>query len=121
MTRKHSIEHLKEVVILAYLDGELSRVAARTVKHHLESFWNCRSTAAELEMLAQTAYALLSGGKQADTVQKDTAKAQFLRRKAKIDEIWDKELRRSTCMPFQLVVSSIEGDGVQTACSSLLI
>ena len=101
MRRKPSVEHLEDVVILAYLDGELSRLAARKAQHHLQSCWNCRSAAAELELLAQTAYALLSSGDEADTVHTGTAKVEFLRRKAKIDEAWDKKSRRCTSMLFQ--------------------
>ena len=119
MRRKLSVEHLEDAVILAYLDGELSRLAARKAKHHLHSCWNCRSAAAELELLAQTAYALLSGG--ADTVQTGTAKAEFLRRKAKIDETWDKRFSRSTSMLFQRPVSSIGRDSIRGTCSSLSI
>ena len=83
MKRKHCIEHLDDAVILAYLDGELSRADARMAKHHLQSCWNCRSAAAELELLAQTAYALLSSGDEANAVQTGAAKAEFLKRKAK--------------------------------------
>src|SRR5580658_4267268 len=101
MKRKSSIEHLEDAVILAYLDGELSRAAVRKAKRHLQSCWNCRSAAAELELLAQTAYALLSGRDEGDTVQTGNAKAEFHRRKAKIDETWDKKLRLSTSMLFQ--------------------
>jgi predicted anti-sigma-YlaC factor YlaD len=101
MTRRPSVEHLKDAVILAYLDGELSRAAARRVKHHLESCWNCRSAATELERLAQIAFALLSGEDQTDKNQTGTAKDGFLRRKTKIDEMWDKGLGRSTSLFFQ--------------------
>jgi len=121
MKRKHHIEHLEDTVILAYLDGELSRANARKTKQHLQCCWNCRSAAAELELLAQTAYALLSGGDEADTVQAGAAKAEFLRRKAKTDEIWDKNLRRRKSIPFRRPVSSIGRGGVRTACSSLSI
>src|ERR1035441_6868520 len=103
MKRKPSVEHLEEAVILAYLDGELSQAAARKAKRHLQSCWNCRSAAAELEVLAQTAYALLSGGDEADTVQTGTGKAEFLRRKAKVDETLDKKSRRSTSILFPRV------------------
>jgi anti-sigma factor RsiW len=108
MKREPSVEHLEDTVILAYLDGELCRAAARKAKHHLESCWNCRSAAAELELLAQTAYALLSGGNEGGTVQTGTAKAELFRRKAEIDETWDEKLRRSTSILFQRPVSSIE-------------
>lgn len=101
MKRKPTVEHLEDAVILAYLDGELSRADARMAKHHLQSCWNCRSAAAELELLAQTAYALLSDGDESDAVQTGTAKAEFLRRKAKSDETWGKKLRRSTSTRFQ--------------------
>ena len=121
MKSKLHVEHLEDAVILAYLDGELSWAAARKTKHHLQSCWNCRSAAAELELLAQTAYALLSSGDEADTVHTGTAKTEFLRRKAKIDETWDKKLRRGTSILFQRPVSSIERDSLRTICSSLSI
>jgi anti-sigma factor RsiW len=121
MKRKPPVEHLEDTVILAYLDGELSRAAARKAEHHLQSCWNCRSAAAELELLAQTAYALLSGVDDADTVQTATAKAEFLRRKAKTDETWDRKLRRRTFMLFQRPVSSIGRDSLRTTYSSLFI
>jgi hypothetical protein len=121
MKRRPSVEHLEHAVILAHLDGELSRAAARKAKQHLQSCWNCRSVAAELELLAQTAHTLLSGGDEDDTAQTGTAKAEFLRRKTKIDEIWDKEFRRSTFILFQRPVSSIGRDGLRTTCSSLSI
>src|SRR6185503_10262111 len=93
MKRKHYIEHLEDTVILAYLDGELSRADARKAKQHLQSCWKCRSAAAELELLAQTAYALLSEGDGSDAVQTGAAKAEFLRKKAKTDKTWDKKAK----------------------------
>ena len=121
MKRKPSVEHLEDAVILAFLDGELSRPASRKAKHHLQSCWKCRSAAAELELLAQTAYSLVSGGDEAGTVRTDTANAEFLRRKAKTDETWNKRLRRSTSLLFQRPVSSIGRDCVQTTCLPLSI
>lgn len=85
MRRKRSIEHLEDTVILAYLDGELSRAAKREATRHLQSCWRCRSAAAELEVLAQTAYSLLSDRDEPNAAQVGIAKASFLRRKAKID------------------------------------
>ena len=85
MRRKGSVEHLEDTVILAYLDGELSRPAERKATRHLQSCWKCRSAAAELEALAQTAYALLSNRDEPNAAQVGIAKASFLRRKAKID------------------------------------
>ena len=121
MKRKPSVEHLEDAVILAFLDGELSRADSRKAKHHLQSCWKCRSAAAELELLAETAYALLSGGGETDTLLTGTAKAEFLRRKAKIDETWDEKFRRNTPMLFQRPVSSIGRDSIRTTCSSLSI
>ena len=86
--RKPSVEHLEDAVILAYLDGELSRAVARKASRHLQSCWKCRSAAAELELLAQTAYTLLLNVDEAGTAQTGAAKAEFFRRKAKIDETW---------------------------------
>jgi anti-sigma factor RsiW len=121
MKSKPHVEHLEDAVILAYLDGELSHAAAKKAKHHLESCWNCRSAAAELELLAQTAYALLSGEDEADTVQTGIAKVEFLGRKTKIDETWAKKLRRNTSMLFQHPVSSIGRNVIRIACSSLSV
>jgi len=121
MKRKPSVEHLEDAVILAFLDGELSRADSRKAKHHLQSCWKCRSAATELELLAQTAYALLSEADEAGAGQTDTANAEFLRRKAKTDETWDKRLRRSTYELFQRHVSSIGRDEVQITCSPLSI
>ena len=121
MKSKPRVEHLEDAVILAYLDGELSYAAAKKAKHHLESCWNCRSAAAEIELLAQTAYALLSGEDEADTVQTGIAKVEFFRRKAKIDETWNKQLRRSTPALFQRPLSSIGRDCLRATCSSLSI
>jgi anti-sigma factor RsiW len=109
MKRKPSVEHLEDAVILAFLDGELSRADSRKAKHHLQSCWKCRSAATELERLAQTAYELLSGGDAAGTVRTESANAEFLKRKAKTDETWNKRLRRSTRTLFQRPVSSIVG------------
>ena len=72
-------------------------------------------------MLAQTAYALLSGVDEADMAQTGIAKAEFLRRKAKIEETWDNKFRRSTSMLFQRPVSSIGRDSIRTTCSFLSI
>jgi anti-sigma factor RsiW len=102
-----SPEHLEDAVILAYLDGELSRAAARKVTHHLQSCWNCRSAAAELELLAQTAYALLSGKEEADAQRLKTARAEFFRRKASIDATWNKEPRRGVFLLNQQSLSAI--------------
>jgi len=88
MRRRPSIEHLEDAVILAYLDGELSRAPTRKTKQHLQRCWSCRSTAAELELLAETVYALLAGRDEVDAEQMVTAKAEFLRRKAKFDAAW---------------------------------
>jgi hypothetical protein len=118
MRRKPSVEHLEDPVILAYLDGELSRAAARKAKFHLQSCWKCRSVAGELELLAQTANALLSSGDQVDSGEAGAAKSEFLRRKAKIDETWAENLRRSTSMLFRRPVSSVGQDGVRITCSS---
>jgi anti-sigma factor RsiW len=111
--RRPSAEHLEDAVILAYLDGELSRATERKARSHLNSCWNCRSAAAELEILAQTAYALLSGQDEDNTVQTETAKAEFLRRKAKVDETWDNNLRQSTSMLFHRPASSIGRNGIR--------
>lgn len=107
MKNKPSIEHLEDRVILAYLDGELSRAATRRAKLHLQSCWRCRSAAAELEQLVQTASALLSTSDEADKARKEAANNEFLRRKARVDATWLRELKRSTSLFFQPPFASI--------------
>ena len=74
-----------------------------------------------LSYLAQTAYTLLSDVDEADMVQTAAAKAEFLRRKVKTDETWDKKQRRSTSILFQRPVPLMGRDGVRATCSSLSI
>ena len=71
--------------------------------------------------IAQTDRAMPSGVDEADTAQTGTAKAEFLSRKAEIDETRDKKLRRSASMLFKRPVSSIGRDDIRTTCSSLSI
>jgi anti-sigma factor RsiW len=118
MRRNPSIKHLEDEVILAHLDGELSRATARKAKQHLESCWYCRSVAAELELLVQTAYALLAGRDEADAAQTDAAKGEFLTRKAKIDATLLKKLRQSTSMLFQRPLALI-GNAVPASLTAL--
>jgi len=121
MKKKSSIEHLEDAVILAYLDGELSRAAARKVKQHLQSCWNCRSAAAELELLAQMAYALLAGRDEADAARAGTAKGEFLRRKAKIDTAWNDGSGHGKLLLGHGHFSSIKADFLRSAYLSFAI
>jgi hypothetical protein len=121
MRRKPSIEHLEDAVILAYLDGELSRAAARKTKQHLQRCWSCRSAAAELELLAQTAYALLAGRDEADAARAATAKGEFLMRKAKIDTAWNDKSGYRTSLLGGEHLCSIRVDSLRKAYSCLAI
>jgi len=121
MRRKPSIEHLEDAVVLAYLDGELSRAAARKAKEHLQRCWSCRSAAAELELLAQMAYALLAGRDEADAARAGTAKGEFLRRKANIDTAWNDGWAHTTSLLSHKHLCSIRADNLRKAYSCLAI
>jgi anti-sigma factor RsiW len=110
---------LRTPVILAYLDGELSRAAARKVNQHLQSCWNCRSAAAELELLAQTAYTLLAGRHEADAARAGTAKGEFLRRKAKINTAWNDGSGHRISLLADEHLCSIRAESLRKAYSSL--
>ena len=85
MKRNHSNEHPEDAVLLAYLDGELSRRATRTTAQHLQNCWTCRSSLAELELQAQIVSRLLSNHDESDIVRKQNAKARFLERKKHLE------------------------------------
>jgi len=42
------VQHLDETQLLAYLDGELPKIARRHAADHLQSCWSCRSRYREL-------------------------------------------------------------------------
>jgi anti-sigma factor RsiW len=121
MRRKSLIEHLENPVILAYLDGELSRAAARKAKQHLQSCWKCRSAAAELEGLAQTAYTLLASRDDSDTAQIGTAKAEFVRRRAKFDTAWKDGAGHRTSLLGLGQIPSLRADYLRKAYSSFAV
>ena len=79
MKRRMSSEHPNDEVLLAYLDGEVSRARARPIRNHLKSCWNCRSVLADLEAQAETISRLLSGRQDSDIGRSAKAKDRFLR------------------------------------------
>ncbi|MCL5746368.1 MAG: hypothetical protein M1541_20960 [Acidobacteria bacterium] len=46
-------KHFNDALLMAHLDGEVSRAAARTIEQHLGSCWQCRARQAELEAQAE--------------------------------------------------------------------
>jgi anti-sigma factor RsiW len=85
MKRNLSNAHLEDTVLLAYLDGELSRRLMRTAAQHLQNCWACRSSLAELERQAQIISRLLINHDESDTARKQNAKAKFLERKKRVE------------------------------------
>jgi anti-sigma factor RsiW len=80
-----------DTVLLAYLDAELPRAAARSTKQHLQTCWKCRAALAELELQAQAASKLLNHQDESDIMRAKAAKAKFLERKA----LFEIQTRRS--------------------------
>jgi predicted anti-sigma-YlaC factor YlaD len=79
MRRRTLPEHPKDEAILAYLDGEMSRVQARPILNHLKSCWECRSVLADLETQAETISRLLSARQDSDIGRSAKAKERFFR------------------------------------------
>jgi anti-sigma factor RsiW len=86
MKRNLSNEHPEDATQLAYLDAELPGAATRRVLKHLQTCWRCRSTLAELELLAQAASKLLSQQDESDIARMREACAKFLQLKASLEE-----------------------------------
>jgi len=85
MKRNPSDEHPEDATLLAYLDAELPGAVTRTVLKHLQTCWKCRSSLAELEILAQTVSKLLSKQNESDMARTRAANVKFLQLKASLE------------------------------------
>jgi anti-sigma factor RsiW len=82
MRINRSREHLADEVLVAYLDGEMSRARMRAVRAHLNLCWKCRSALAELETAAEVASHLLAERSKDEIDRSLHARERFLRWRA---------------------------------------
>ena len=79
MRSNRSREHLKDEILLAYLDGEMSNTRVRAIRTHLKTCWKCRAALAELESQAEAISRLLAERSQDEIDRSVQAREKFLR------------------------------------------
>lgn len=79
MRISRSREHLADEVLLAYLDGEMSKTRMRAIRTHLNLCWKCRSALAELESQAEAISRLLAEKSEDEIDRSLHAREKFLR------------------------------------------
>lgn len=78
--RTHKLlAHPNDEKLLAYLDGETSRVQTNSIRSHLKACWACRSALADLEKQAEVISRLLAADSTSDIDRGIAAKERFLR------------------------------------------
>jgi len=82
MRINRSREHLADEVLVAYLDGEMSKARMRAIRAHLNLCWKCRSALAELETAAEDASRLLAERSKDEIDRSLQARERFLRWRA---------------------------------------
>ena len=82
MRINRSREHLADEVLVAYLDGEMSKARMRAIRAHLNLCWSCRSALAELETAAEDASRLLAERSKDEIDRSLQARERFLRWRA---------------------------------------
>ena len=82
MRINRSREHLADEVLVAYLDGEMSKARMRAIRAHLNLCWKCRSALAELESAAEAASRLLAERSKDEIDRSLQARERFLRWRA---------------------------------------
>jgi pimeloyl-ACP methyl ester carboxylesterase len=71
-------EHPNDEMLLAYMDGEVSRVRIGAIRSHLKRCWKCRSVLADLELQAEAISPLLTANSDSDIDRSVTAKEKFI-------------------------------------------
>ena len=79
MRTNRSREHLADEVLVAYLDGEMSKERMRAIRAHLNLCWKCRSALTELETAAEAASRLLAERTEDEIDRSLQAQERFLR------------------------------------------
>jgi anti-sigma factor RsiW len=79
-------EHPNDEMLLAYMDGETSRVRIGAIRSHLQSCWKCRSVLADLESQAEAISRLLIANSDSDIDRSVTAKEKFFQWRASFEK-----------------------------------
>ena len=82
MRISRSREHLADEILVAFLDGEMSKSRMRVIQNHLNLCWNCRSALAELEAAAEATSRLLAERSKDEIDRSLHARERFLRWRA---------------------------------------
>lgn len=92
-------EHPDDEMLLAYMDGEMSRVRIGAIRSHLKSCWKCRSVLADLESQAEAISRLLSANSDSDIDRSIAAKEKFFQ--------WRTSYEMQKKSLFRVLLSSI--------------
>ena len=82
MRTNRSREHLADEVLVAFLDGEMSKSQIRAIQNHLNLCWKCRSALTELETAAEATSRLLAERSNDEIDRSLHARERFLQWKA---------------------------------------
>ena len=82
MRINRSREHLPDEILVAFLDGEMSKSRIRAIQNHLNLCWKCRSALAELENAAEATSRLLAERSEDEIDRSLQARERFLRWRA---------------------------------------
>ena len=78
MRINRSREHLADEILVAFLDGEMSKSQIRAIQNHLDLCWKCRSALAELETTAEATSRLLAERPKDEIDRSLQARERFL-------------------------------------------
>ena len=98
MRTNRSREHLADEILVAFLDGEMSKSQIRAIQNHLNLCWKCRSALAELETAAEATSRLLAERSKDEIDRSLQARERFLQWKAAFEA---RELFFFKCHPPQ--------------------
>jgi hypothetical protein len=79
-------KHVSDELLMAHLDGELSRAAARNVEKHLLFCWQCRALHAKLEALAERVSDAYLGAATFNSPQTHKARLNFHTWASRVEE-----------------------------------
>jgi anti-sigma factor RsiW len=82
MRINRSREHLADEILVAFLDGEMSKSQLRAIQNHLNLCWKCRSALTELETAAEATSRLLAERSKDEIDRSIRARERFLRWRA---------------------------------------
>ena len=88
MRTNRSREHLADEILVAFLDGEMSKSQVRAIQDHLNLCWKCRSALTELETAAEATSRLLAERSKDEIDRSLQALERFLQWRAAFEAHW---------------------------------